>query len=160
MEGALQVRSRGGFPNDQLEPEPFRGVLCLRQEDRRCLVRRVDEREQPPQPGHDLLVELELSDHRITCPEDTGQVAPRVGQACDEAVPNRIGRVQEDDWDRMFHPRRCSLRSGDGRVLERHDDVDVLGNIGRSLVLGLLLLEVAPDQLDPRTPDMPVLDQV
>ena len=159
MKGTFDIRRFGRLPNVQLEPKLLRGIACLRKKGWRRRVGRVDERQQPLQPWHDLLVELELLDDRISRTEDPGQVPTRVVQALYQAGSNRIGRVKEDHRDPIRWPRCRSLRGPDGPVLERDDDVHSLANECCGLPLDLSWFEIAPDQLDPWTLDAPLLGE-
>ena len=74
----------------------------------------------------------------------------RVREAVDQAVADRIGRVQEDDRDPVPRIRRRVLGRRDRLVLERDDQINVLANEFLGLLFGLVLaVQVAPDQLDP-----------
>ena len=98
----------------QLDPELAGGIASLDEERRRRgVVGRIDEREQPQglRCGQDLPVDLELLGDRVSRTERPGQVPARVREAVDQAVADRIGRVQEDDRDPVRWVR--------GRVLRR-----------------------------------------
>ena len=72
-----------------------------------CPVGRTPENGQAREPGNDLLQKLQLfsayfrGKFRQSC-----NVSARLRKACDKPVPNRIGIVRHDNWNR----RCCFLR--------------------------------------------------
>ena len=68
--------------------------------DRRAAVR--------AEAGHEQLVELELLGDDVAGAEDSCQVSTGCREALDEAVADRIGRVEEDDGDVVL--RSCLSR--------------------------------------------------
>ncbi len=69
-------------------------------------------------------------------------------QALDQAVPDRVGRVKEDDGHRILHSRSRVLGGVDGLVLEGDDGVHALAYERARLARRLTRLQVPPDQVD------------
>jgi hypothetical protein len=100
------------------------------------------------QPWHDELIALELLGDDVAGAEDSRQVSARMRQALDQAVPDRIGRVEEDDGDAI--PRSCGRRLGGANrcVLECDDEVHARTDEHPGLRVRGLRFQVPPDQLD------------
>ena len=81
----------------QLDAEPLGGLLRLLQCVLGARVLRVDEREHALQTGDELRVELEVAGDEIARAEDAREVRPWAGEALDQAAPNGVRGVQEDD---------------------------------------------------------------
>ena len=145
-EDALDVLGFRRLPDHQLDSEPLGGGLRLGQQILVVRVLRVHEREDALDTGDQEREVLEVLRDEVACAEDAGQIRPRVGEALDQAVPDRIVRVEEDD--RGLGLCRRLLRSGDRLVLEGHDHVDALADEHLGLNVGGRLVQVPPHELD------------
>ena len=160
VERRREIGLRGRVANIELNPELVGGLSRLHHEGRGRSIVGIHQREQPPQPRHDLVVELELLGDGVSCAEDAGQVCAGMRERLDEAGAHGIGRVKEDDGDACAVGCCRALRSLDRRVLERDDHVHAIVHEDGRLALRLTGFEVAPEQFHLGLPDAPLLDKV
>ena len=123
----------------------------------RSRVAGVDECKDAPQVRYEQLVELELLRDDVAGAEDSCEVSTRVRKALDQAVADRIRRMEEDNGDAVLRFRCRGLGGANRLIFKGDDDVHALANELLRLPVGLVRLEVSPDQPDVAAPDPPQL---